>query len=210
MAALTAFARHLRISAPTCPEPIILDLVLRAAILFCRQSGIARLRDTLSTADGTYLYNLNTLLAALPSGYRVVNIRTVSLNGVELIPSSRDGAMLTDTTVKSQPSHYTMDSDGVLRLTPTPDGVYSLVVDAAITPGRTSTTVPDVLENEWFDGVLNLARYYMFDMPGAAWFNPQLAAVYNQLGLKEAQDARVMNETGRTKLGLAVRARSFA
>ena len=83
MAALSAFAKFVRPSVPGCPEPVLLDGILRACIEYCTRTKSITQDVSVATAAST-----NGYVIPVSAGYEPVEVNRVMRNGYDLDPSS--------------------------------------------------------------------------------------------------------------------------
>ena len=138
MAALTAFIKYVRGSAPGCTDKIIKDAVREASIEFCRRSKLIVEVVAVDTVIG------QTALPVAPTTGVFSELQKCA---------NADGGHLEWKSLREF-YEYEADADtparfaflgGSLLLHPTPIAVAVLTVTGVVIPDETDTTVPDEL-----------------------------------------------------------------
>jgi hypothetical protein len=181
MAALTAFAKYVRPSVPGCPEPVLLDAILRACIEYASRTKFLQETITVNTAIGATAYTLAT-----GTGTEPIEIRSIKRDTTGLNPSGRydvdaEGLDLSEGT----PTDFYLESDGSMIIYPAPDAAEALLVKVAVAPTNSATTVSDAfLVAGRIDKIAAGAKAILMLMPNTPWSNTQDAAI--QVGIMEA------------------------
>lgn len=193
MSAIQAFFGRVAPFVIGCPDPIINQAIIDTCIHFCEMSMIDRRRlDAVQTSAGSQSVDID-----LPPSTRAVRVLNVQLDGVniEAAPDHVFNAEVVINGTVGKPMGY-MYSDGALLFYPTPDATYTVSVQAALKPLRSSTTVDDKLFEDWADAIASGSIARLMAMP-ADWANGPLAALYQTaytVGLN-----RAMLESSREK-----------
>lgn len=147
------FLNTVRRDVPGCPNPLIKDEVLSAAIEFCERTSIYTEKLTESVLAGA-----ETLTITLPANTALIGIDRLEINDTDYFDIDHDG-----TTIdfgEAVPSALT------------------IYVYVSLKPLRTVTTLPDVLFNDWFQAIAAGAKAKLMIMPEKKWTNPNLAMVH--------------------------------
>lgn len=169
----------LRPHAPQAPVPLLEDAARRAAIKLCRDSHIWREQVEVRLTAGKNEYRLR------PRSGRVENIhqgqyedtrvgrrdiREVSWGDITGLNAGENG----------QPCYFALSPDhGSVFAHPAPEAVESetpkLRLYCMLTPTRDGDTFPDFIEEEWREGIVHGALFYLYRMPGKQWTSQALA-----------------------------------
>lgn len=172
MADLSGIARLVRIAAPGCPEPLLNDAIVDAAIEFCRQTRAVTEALNLVTVIGQASYALAT-----STGTRANRVQRVERG---TLPLSKSSKPVFDANphlrAAGTAGHYYLDDDSLV-LGPRPDAVETLVVSVVVEPVIGATTVPDVLQNDWRRVIASGAKAILLATPNVPWQSLTDAAV---------------------------------
>ncbi len=141
---------------PGCPEPTIKKKVLDAAIQFCNDTWIWQKRTPISIASGEA-----SVLIPTPDNAMVAGLRNVEVSGVAFHGFTREVSQI---TLDDACSHD-----------------FVIDADVAFKPARNTTTLPDILLEDWFDAVASKAKVLLMIQPAKTWSNPVLAGSYETL-----------------------------
>lgn len=210
MAALTSFLKHVQPEVPVCPQPVVLEAVLRASIEFCERTRLFDETVTVTTVAGTAEYSL-----AVASGYvahDVIYVRRVS-DDAELGPSKREEfdmhAWLTDT---GAPTAFYLTAAGKLRIGPIPAAVdvaaYS--VKLITKPAVNANSVPDMLADHWALTIAAGAKSFLYAQKNTAWHAPDEAMAKGAMFTSGVNRAKAELNLGRSGTPTRVTMRPFA
>jgi len=207
MKALSAFLPRVLPYALGCPEPTAVQALTDSAIAFCEESmAVRQFADVFTTVAGVREYDLEA-----PSQQRVARVLRVFCDGSQLqTAASADSPV--DTQAGGRPGAYYVsrtDSEGMLQLYPTPDRVYSVLVEVAFSPTRSATSVQDDLFDLWVDPVVAGALYRIYSVDGQAYSDPAKAMQQMSKALMLTRKARIEAEYGRVKSTRRVQSRAF-
>jgi hypothetical protein len=156
MTAITDLIPDIRLEVPGCIDLTITRELRNAAREFCEKTGCWEvILDDVSLVEGQDTYSL-----VLPGESSLVSITAVTRDGQPF-----DAYRL-----------HLPDLELVLNHVPTETAALS--VTALLMPTRTATTVPDILERDYYDGVRALTLYRLMRQAGVPWNNPSMAAHY--------------------------------
>lgn len=172
MADLSGIARLVRIAVPGCPEPLISDAIIDAAIEFCRRTRAVTEDVSVTTAAADATYPLDT--SAGTRAWRVLRVErdTVPLNKSSKPVFDANPHLRADGTA----SHYYLEDD-TLTLGPVPEVVETLDVSVVVEPVLGATTIPDVLYNDWRRVVAAGAKAILLAIPKTEWQSLSDAAI---------------------------------
>lgn len=194
MADLSGIARLVRIAVPGCPDPLIDDAIIDAAIEFCRDT-----RAVTETLNLTTVIGQSTYALAMATGTRANRAQRVERDTVPLGKSSKpvfdDNPHL---RAAGTAGHYYLDDDSIV-LGPVPDAVETLKVSVVIEPALGSPTVPDVLYNDWRRVIASGAKAVLLAIPKTEWQSLPDAAVENamfRIGVESAISKRDSGGSG--------------
>lgn len=176
MADLSAIARLVRIAVPGCPEPLIADAIIDAAIAFCRQTRAVTETLSLITVIGQSAYPLTT-----STNTRAWRATRLERGTVALDPSSKP-IFDANPHLRSggTPDHYYLENDQIV-LGPVPSEVGTLTLSVAVEPVLGATTLPDVLQDEWRRVIASGAKASLLVIPNVPWQSVNDAAIENAI-----------------------------
>ena len=210
MKPLSAFYPRILPYLPGCPEPLVDQVLINAAIEFCESSLTLRQNlDAFNTIVGRAQYDLDP-----PSSqHDISRVMGVTLDGKELSPGMAEvirGDLPTD---EAKPrGFYTDRTDSVftLMLTPPPDEVYRVVVNVSLRPARAATQLDDDLYNIWIDPIVSGAIARAMQVPGQPFSNPAQAQVLLDSAARQTVSSRIEGNYGLVRGSMRVRNRPFA
>ena len=200
------------------PLPLLDDAVRRAAREFCKSSHALSIETSIDTAATTSDYDPVALSAQLVTlEVELVVVNFVRRNASDFLAHQSIEYVNSQTADADYPRMFAVTGTNVIdntrkvvRLYPTPVAVENLAVDVSVMPLQAATTIPDILSDEYFEGVLAYAKYWLMSQVGKPWSNPEKAAFsYRQFDAKVA-DARVRKAQGYTNIVRHVRMVPFA
>lgn len=193
MAALTLLHDLVRIDVPGCPDPLITNALRRSAEEFYARSLIKRVElDAVTTVSATAEYALT-----LPTGYVLAKALHVWLDDLEITPigmDDRDGICSTWRDETDEPDYFYLPDPEHIGLFKTPDGAYTVVVEAALQPSYTATDIDDWVYQQFREGLAHGAKARLMEQPGKSWSSE--AAVYHNDMFEQAID-KAMDKANR-------------
>ena len=210
MKALSAFFPRILPYLPGCPEPLVAQVLIDAAIEFCDSSLVLRQNlDTFNTVVGRVQYDLDA-----PSAQHDINrVMGVTLDGKELVAGMSEALRGDMPTAPAKPrGFYTDRTDSVftLMLSPPPDEVYSVLVNVALSPARTATQLDDDLYNTWINPIVSSAIARAMQIPGQPFSNPAQAQILLNSVARQTVTSRIEGNYGLVRGSMRVRYRPFA
>ena len=210
MKALSAFFPRILPYLPGCPEPLVAQVLIDAAIEFCDSSLVLRQNlDTFNTVVGRVQYDLDA-----PSAQHDINrVMGVTLDGKELVAGMAEALRGDMPTAPAKPrGFYTDRTDSVftLMLSPPPDEVYSVLVNVALSPARTATQLDDDLYNTWINPIVSSAIARAMQIPGQPFSNPAQAQILLNSVARQTVTSRIEGNYGLVRGSMRVRYRPFA
>ena len=210
MKALSAFFPRILPYLPGCPEPLVAQVLIDAAIEFCDSSLVLRQNlDTFNTVIGRVQYDLDA-----PSAQHDINrVMGVTLDGKELVAGMSEALRGDMPTAPAKPrGFYTDRTDSVftLMLSPPPDEVYSVLVNVALSPARTATQLDDDLYNTWINPIVSSAIAKAMQIPGQPFSNPAQAQILLNSAARQTVTSRIEGNYGLVRGSMRVRYRPFA
>ncbi len=153
---LSALIPDLRLELPGCIDLTITRELRQACRDFCEKTGCWEVvLDPVSVIADTDTYSLT-----LPDDASLVS----------LVALTRDDLPFTAY------QFHLPDLELVLEEVPSSD--FELIPTVFLMPTRTATTVPDILERDYYDGIRCLALSRLMRMAGVPWGNAQGASQY--------------------------------
>lgn len=222
---LDPFLDHILPDVPDCPEPLAQQKLIDAAIDFCTRSRIWRDKsDPISFIAGQATYDLEP-----PDNTLVVDILSADLlqNAVIAIPGWNDipqPSQLQPKTPKQLDSivpdwrntqgvvgFFTQEDPRTFTLAyiPSQSTANALQITWALKPTRATTTLPDLLFEDWLEPLCAGAKARIMMIPGKRFTDPafaQINAAIFEAGWKAAQRKAAK---GNTLADMKVLPRSF-
>ena len=175
MAAISSMTRFVALSAPGCPDVVVEDYLLQAAIDLCRRSFVWRetVQEPVSPLD--YPFQLSA-----PTWANVLKVLSIVGAGVapgleELTIRECDDRFVDWRTAPGVPAYYVNDPRDTVMLVPIPTATTTFDITLAYEPTSTATNIPDALYTEHRDTIVAGALMRLCMMPGKDWSNPSLA-----------------------------------
>jgi hypothetical protein len=214
MATLTSFYPYVLPDVPGCPE-ISVDLALRSSLIeFCEKSLILqRDHDPLTVVAGVVDYDFepptgNLVVKIMKAWYKTKELQPVAPDEIdksELYNRTFEGA----STDGAEPKYILQKDERTFSLFPIPkdNAANALTMRVAYKPTRTTTTVDDVLFEDYAEVIAHGAKARLFMSPGKTYTNPQLAvAAMDQFG-RGVNTARQRAVRGHVRSDLSVQMR---
>lgn len=195
------------IEAMGCPAMAIDTAINRAAAEFCAGSlAWQEDLDAIYLSNGVAEYDLD-----LPRGSQLVVIRAgeVKIGGRALIAHMAPERI--DPSVTGNPSHYYQRGYGSIALYPKPadSAGQMLTVRAVLKPTLTTTTLPDVLVDRYYEAIAEGAKAILKRIPNQPWSDPAGAGPAYQLFKQKTAEARISSEHGNVAGSMKVRPRRY-
>lgn len=171
-----------RVEVPECPDILVQNAILRAAIEFCEKSTFWRETiDELHVSANVAEYDIET-----PSGATMSEIIWATYDDNPLTAKT-ESQILAYTS--GAPSYYALLNPRVIKIAPTPTGAGIVRLRAALKPKPTATSIRDYVYDEWSEAFYHGALERLFMMPGKPWSNPELALFHQQQFTNAVEDA---------------------
>lgn len=172
MATLESLIHLIRPHVRNCPDPVVTDQLIIAAREFCRYTKWLRETIAVATTAGTQVYGLTSAAA----DQEVIGIKQVTFQNMQLSPSSPEEVSSNSGT----PAVYWFLPSQAIALNPAPntDAAEDLKVTAIVQPKPDAAAISDELVLAHDQTIASGAMRRLFMMPGAAWFNGDLADVH--------------------------------
>jgi hypothetical protein len=148
------WVNSIRRDVPGCPVPLIEDEVREAAIEFCRRTSIYTYDQTASVTAGDSEVDI-----VVPD-----NTSLVAVNYIE-VDESREY----DLTVEDDTILFSSDAASS----------FDMTINMALKPEQAATSLPDILFDDYFQGIASGAKAKLMIMPKKEWSDPQLAMVHS-------------------------------
>lgn len=209
MKPLSAFYPRILPYLPNCPEPLVDQVLVNAAIEFAEASLTLRQNlDSFRTVVGKVEYDLDP-----PTKYHDINrVMGVTLNGKELSPGMFEAIRNDLPTATAIPrGFYTDRTDNTftLRLSPPPDKVYPVTVAVTLRPARNATQLDDDLFNIWIDPIVSGAIARAMQIPDQPFTNLPRAQELLASAAQQTVSSRIESNFGLVRGSMRVRPRSF-
>lgn len=210
MKPLSAFYPRILPYLPGCPEPIVDQVLVNAAIEFAENSLTIRQNlDTFNTVIGISQYDLDPPT----SNHDINRVMSVAVNGKELAPGMAEVIRNDLQTATATPrGFYTDRTDNTftLRLSPPPDKVLPVVVAVTLRPARNATQLDDDMYNIWIDPIVAGAIARAMEIPDQPYTNFARAQELMMTSAKLTNTSRIESNYGLVRGSMRVRSRPFA
>lgn len=197
------------------PEPLVVHHIRNACIEFCEKSLIlTRDHDPITVLQNKVDYDLEP-----PGGYLVVKVQKAWLDNMPLDPIApdfvREAAVYNrlyatyNAESASTPRGYLQKDERSISVWPKPDRKYQngLTLRVALKPTRSSTTIEDVIFEDYAEAIAQGAMYRLQASVGKAYTNPEMAAINKGLFDQAINVARQRASHGHVRSNLSVRMR---
>lgn len=210
MKPLSAFYPRILPFLPGCSEPMVDQVLVNSAIEFAEASLTLRQNlDPFKTTAGITQYDLDP-----PTKNHEINrIMGVTLDGKELHPGLFEAIRNDLPTDTAKPRGFYSDrTDNVftLKLSPPPDGKYTVVVAVNLRPARGATQLDDDLYNIWIDPIVSGAIARAMQIPDQPFTNFAQAQYLLDSAAKQTVSSRIEGNYGLVRGSMRVRPRRFA
>lgn len=214
MAAYESFFPNILPEVPGAAEMLVENAVRNAAIEFCEKSLIlTRDHDPITVLPNIVDYDLEP-----PTGYLVIKVQKAWLENQPLHPMAPDLVKEAATYNRlfssyqagpTTPTHYLQKDERTISVWPLPDKKYAngLTLRVALKPTRTSTSIEDVIFEDYAEVIASGALYRLMASPGKAYTNPDLAVVHKSLFEQGVNTARSRMIHGHVRSNLQVKLR---
>lgn len=186
---MSEFYTEIRTVAPSCPRPTVDRHLRNAAIRLCEEAKCHRV----DLDPALIIANIGQVELDLPSGSRVHEVITASIDGQRLEPTTPKLLSYRDPNwaEPGRPYAYYLESPNTLRLAATPDaqGLW-LDVNAAIKPTRTATQLDEYLVENFFDTIVAGALTNILMLPDRPFTDPGKAQMYGMAFSNGVQNAK--------------------
>lgn len=212
MASYEAFLSRVLIEVPGCADISAIQAIKDACIEFCEKSlVVTRDHDPITISAGVVDYDLEP-----PSGYLVIKVMKAWVENNEIHPLAPD--VVRDASVynrlfssyqssPSTPTRYLQKEERSISVWPLPDKQYpnGLTLRVALKPTRASTSVEDVVFEDYAETIASGALSRLLVSVGKAYTNVPAAAVHKGLFMQGINAARQRATHGHTRANLRVR-----
>jgi len=169
---LADFLPEILPQVPGCGDLLAKNAVRNALIEFCERTEVWRVElDPIMVVNGVSDYELDP-----PDSKSVIwRVMNVSYDGMPIDPKTTDDLDAEKPGWRTETgtpfAYFAKDIRRTLRLVYTPDAdlVNGLVIEAALKPSKTATTVEDALFEEYFDDVAEGALAKLFGIENHPW-----------------------------------------
>lgn len=210
MKPLSVFYSRILPYLPGCSEPLVDQVLVSSAIDFAESSLVLRQNlDSFKTVAGVTQYDLDPPTA----NHDIDRVMGVTLDGQELSPGMFEAIRNDLPTAQAKPrGFYTDRTDNVftLKLSPPPDGKYTVVVAVTLRPAMTATQLDDDLFNMWSEAVTAGAIARAMQIPDQPFTNFARAQQLMDYVARQINSARIESNYGSIRGSMRVRYRPFA
>lgn len=161
---LDVFSSYVLPFVPSCPDSMVRQYVLEAAIELCERSGVWQ-DDLPLAAVGGGLFS-----PVLPTGARVLLISAVNRTPTVPVPET-SFSVSGDWTRIVFPEQQLADIAETFTVT-------AKLAPTRLTLGQPTAELPDVLVERFLMGIAAGAKHKLMNVPGQPWTNPDSAASF--------------------------------
>lgn len=210
MKPLSAFYPRILPYLPGCSEPLVDQVLVNSAIEFAEASLTLRQNlDPFKTVAGVTQYDLDP-----PTVNHDINrVRGVTVDGKELTAGLFEAIRNDLPTAQAKPrGFYTDRTDNTftLKLSPPPDGKYTVVVAVTLRPARDAVLLDDDLYNIWIDPIVSGAIARAMQIPDQPFTNFARAQQLMDSAATQTNASRIEGNYGLVRGSMRVRPRPFA
>lgn len=207
MKALSEFYSRITPYLPGVSDPLVNQVLVDSAIDFCELSLVLRENlDTFYTSIGKFEYDLD----APSTQHNISRVMGVAVDGNALSGVEYESLRNDLPTSKAVPKGFYTDRTGstlTLRLTPPPDKVYPVVVNAVLRPARSATLLEDDLYNIWIDPIVTGAIAKAMQIPDQPFTNFAQAQYLLNSTARQTISSRIEGNYGQIRGSVRARAR---
>lgn len=226
MSTLSAFLPHITPEVEGAPTALVLERTRRVVRDFCERAHVVRVdHAAIDLVADQAIYTLTE-----PADLQIIALRSVLhddrwVEGTSedvldtqfprLMPRYREHTGTLETQWRLQTAThaelYFQPSRTKVRLVPAPDAAMTggLAVEMICKPTPTTTAVPDVVYEEWYEAIACGVLAQLLRMPNRPWHDPRRAAdeaadferaITKALGTEIRSRGRSDRSTGRTRV----------
>lgn len=196
MASYEDFLDDLRPSLSEAPDPMITKIARRIVIEFCKRSRIYKTPEkiTIPLVSQQEVYEVPVPNQTVLS--QITDARVIDDNGAnwKLIDRKNSENRLPEIRRFGIPDYFSHPfNENTIAIYPVPDIVQSnmaIELYGVLIPAETSTSFPDEIRDEWYDGILDGIRYRLMIQPNKPWSDKDLAVFHMNEYYKTISDAR--------------------
>lgn len=194
---------------PAIPELVITNAVRNACIEFCDRTDW--LVYTPVAYDVIAYQSEYDLTLDVPTDTTVARVQSAWCNTLQLVPKTEDELRqiynLDWRAQVGRPAFFTQYEPTTMIVVPMPTLAVSqgISVSLIVRPTRDSTTVDSSLYERWLDVIAAGAKSRLYEIPGIASENPQLAAQAKALFSMGCDKAITERTRGLTRRSMRVR-----
>lgn len=217
MLSLDVFLSRLAPKVLGCPDPMLRQALVDAAIEFCEETSIIQVTTDpaeVTAGVGTYVLALPTDQAAsttLKAWYKTTLLTPVPADKIDSVLAFVSDAG-GETQLRGEPRLFYEINPGEIGLYPVPAETYARAFSArvAIKPTRNAVTVDDTLFNDWCEVIVAGAAARLCAMQGQAFSDPATAAIESGKFWQGVSKATNLALRGRIRGSMSVIPRAFA
>ena len=180
---------------PGCPDSLIETNLRSATIELCEKSKAFTFDlDPITTISGAYEYEFDQ-----PSGTEVHQILWATYDGHDLDPISPRSLELNYPDWRDKtgtPTVYLQKTVNTFWLVPVPNDGKELLVNVALKPTRTTSSIDTEFSNTYRDGIIYGTIFRLLRIPQKEWTDPIASADYFNLFQAEISDAELRGRGG--------------
>lgn len=203
MTPLDDFLPLIRGRLPGCPETLLRDAALAAAIEFCKRTQLLTQTVEVEVVAGEPAV---TLYPDSDVYWEVLEVRRAS---TRLTPLNRQEVIVQDLGMETgKPQYYYLEGDRSLLLLPIPESAETLSALVTLRPKDTAQRVHDVLYSDFREVIAAGARAWVRRNHGE-WSELRLEGQDRQLFENAIHNQNIRRARGGAGVALRVRSHSF-
>jgi hypothetical protein len=218
---LETLVPKVRREVPNCPKFIVLDELRNTLIDFCINTDIY-IQDL---TPFVVVANVNEYDASdldIPAGtelnhiidvFRTTSPATTPLSQKQFTTleakSQIGGVSIFHYYGKGKPKYYTQQDQETIMVAPTPEETETLYVLYSLKPTQASTTIPNIIVNEYQETIIHGALYRLQMMKDSPWTDVQAADLNKRMYDKGEAIAVRKNKYGNVGASLTVKYQEF-
>jgi len=198
---------------PGCQVNVAVNAIRNTVIEFCEKTLILqRDHDPVTVTQSLPDYDLDP-----PAGYLVTKIMKAWYKNIPLVPAAPDeigtvsvyNPLAPEAEGPGQPRWILQKDERTFSLLPVPDEsvANAITMRVALKPTRASSSVEDVIFEDYVEVIGHGACARLLSMPAKPWTSPQMAGVSKMLFDQGVNQARQRANRGHVRSNLSVRLR---
>lgn len=214
MATLEDFLPDIQPHLPGCPEGVTLNAIRNSCIRFCTDTWL--IRENLAAIDVVINVDEYTMTAASQSDNVIVGMVNILYDEKPLARVTEEELDIADVgwrtnTTTGVPNMVTSPKPDIILLNRIPEESITggMIVRVATKPTSTTSTVDDLLLDDWTEGIKYGALQELYEIPGKGWSDMKQALWYGKRFNFEIQRGKARIRMGNMTKSTVARNRAW-